>query len=126
MAKRRNTVRKSGKSVGEGQESPEGSPFPGLPPKNNLGRCKKCKRMLAVCHIEISRDTPSGATVMRRAYGCREHAAEVAAELVKEMATWTTWLRDDGDDLEGTNRVVEETFEEADKLVDENANDPEE
>lgn len=64
---------------------------------------------------------PSSAIVMQRAYGCREHAAEVAAELVKEMATWTTWMRDeDLDDFEATNNVAEETFVEESIEEDDN------
>lgn len=76
---------------GPGAESPDHVSFKSLPPEGNVGRCKKCRRMLDACLIEISRRTPSEGVVVQRAYGCREHASDVAAELVHTLASWTYW-----------------------------------
>lgn len=115
------------KNKPRGPASPNKAKYPGLPPKTNLGRCKKCKRVLGVCLIEISRTMPSSAIVMQRAYGCRNHAAEIAEGLVKEMATWTTWLRDeDVDGIEDADATVVETFEEVEVLDKENDDGQEE
>ena len=88
MAKRRKK-----KARGPGAVSPSKTAHPGLPPKGNVGRCVKCKRMLDVCLMEISRATPTDGVVTKRAYACREHAAEVAGEMVHVLASWTYWGR---------------------------------
>lgn len=49
--------------------------------------------MLDVCLIEISRATPTDGMLTKRAYGCREHAEKIAAELVHDLACWTYWGR---------------------------------
>jgi len=84
-----------------GEESPEASGYPQLPPKGNVGRCSVCKRMLDACLIEISRRTPTEGIVTQRAYACREHAAEVAEKLVHNLASWTTWIRPESEDTGG-------------------------
>ena len=76
-----------------GADSPESSSYPQHPPKGNVGRCSMCKRMLDACLIEISRRTPTEGIVAQRAYACREHAAEVAEKIVRDLASWTTWIR---------------------------------
>ena len=62
--------------------------------------------MLDACLIEISRATPTDGVVTKRAYGCREHAAEIAAELAHVLASWTYWGRDE-DDVEVIAEPVE-------------------
>lgn len=99
-------AKKKKKSKPRVAKSPDKAKYPGLPPKTNLGHCKKCQKVLGVCLIEISRTMPSSAIVMRRAYGCRNHAAEITEALVKEMATWTTWMRDE--DIDDVEESVEE------------------
>jgi len=112
-------AKKKKKSKPRAAASPDKAKYPGLPPKTNLGRCKKCQKVLGVCLIEISRTMPSSAIVMRRAYGCRTHTPEIAEALVKEMATWTTWVSDDDvDDIEDADNVAGETFVE--ESVEEN------
>lgn len=89
MAQRKRIAR------GPGSESPDTGTSTSLPPKGNVGRCKKCQRMLDACLIEVSRRTPTEGIVMQRAYACRDHAADVTAELVHTLAGWTYWGRGD-------------------------------
>lgn len=84
----------------QGEESPEESGYPQLPPKGNVGRCSVCKRMIDACLIEISRRTPTEGIVTQRAYACRDHATDVAVTLVHNLASWTTWIRPEGESSE--------------------------
>lgn len=90
---RRRTRRKINSSPGE--ESPDTALHSQLPPLGNVGRCAICKRMIDACLIEISRRTPTEGILTQRAYACKDHASEVAGKLVHNLASWTTWTKEE-------------------------------
>jgi hypothetical protein len=53
--------------------------------------------MIDACLIEVSRRTPTEGIVAQRAYGCRDHAAKIAEEMVHTLSTWTYWGRSEED-----------------------------
>jgi hypothetical protein len=63
--------------------------------------------MIDACLIEISRRTKTEGLIYERAYGCREHAAEIANELVHRLASWTYWGRSE-DEVEIVKTTEEE------------------
>jgi hypothetical protein len=107
----------------QGEESPETARHPGLPPESNKGRCKVCKRMIDACLIEISRRTPTEGIVTQRAYACREHAAELAEQLVSNLASWTVWSRPTSDE---PKTIVEEPVSVAGTDIEEESEDDDE
>ena len=80
--------------------------------------------MIDACLIEISRATNTEGIITQRAYGCRDHAAEIAEELAHNLASWMTWSREeDPDDIIEPHATPVETPEEPEEAEESEEDD---